>query len=172
MNKTIIWVLGAVLVIIIGAIVFFSNGDKDDAMMKNDESVMMDDKSNDTMIDGDDSMMDDDAMMDDTSMMSTGSYEVYAPEKLAKAKDGNIVLYFRASWCPLCKVLDADIRAHLKDIPANLTILDVDYDNSTELKKKYGVTYQHTLVQVDAEGNMITKWSGSSSLATLAKEVK
>jgi thioredoxin-related protein len=29
-----------------------------------------------------------------------------------------------------------------------------------ELAKKYGVTYQHTFVQIDAEGNEVTKWNG------------
>jgi hypothetical protein len=47
----------------------------------------------------------------------------------------------------------------------------VDYDNSDELKKKYGVTYQHTLVQVDKDGNLIKKWSGSPTLTSLVKEV-
>lgn len=127
-----------------------------DAMMekKNDEGVMMEKK-------------------DDGAMMAEyGSYEVYAPEKLAKAENGDVVLFFRASWCPMCRALDADIRANMKKIPATLTILDVDYDASTELKKKYGVTYQHTMVQVDTDGNLIAKWSGSPTLVEFVKEVK
>ena len=85
---------------------------------------------------------------------------------------GNVVLFFRASWCPKCRALDADINANIKNIPGNLTILNVDYDNSTELKKKYGVTYQHTLVQVDKSGAMIKKWAGSPTLADFIMEVK
>jgi hypothetical protein len=50
--------------------------------------------------------------------------------------------------------------------------LKVDYESSTELKKKYGVTYQHTLVQVDAQGNMITKWSGGNTLESLLEKIK
>lgn len=105
--------------------------------------------------------------------MKVGSYEPYASAKIALASSShNVVLFFRASWCPTCRAIDADIKAHLKDIPASLTILDVDYDNSTELKKKYGVTYQHTFVQVDAQGNMIKKWSGGLTLTSLVSEVK
>ena len=40
-----------------------------------------------------------------------------------------------------------------------------------ELKKKYEVTYQHTFVQVDAQGNMIKKWSGGA-LADIIDETK
>ena len=116
------------------------------------------------------------AMMEKKSegamMAKAGSYETYSPEKIAKAATGKVVLFFRAGWCPTCKALDADIRSHLKDIPADVTILDVDYDNSTVLKQKYGVTYQHTLVQVDASGNQITKWSGGLTLAEFITNIK
>jgi len=111
------------------------------------------------------------SMTGDT-MMKAGSYEVYAPEKLAKANLGNVVLFFRAVWCPTCKAVDEDIRAHLSAIPAGLTILDVDYDKSTALKQKYGVTYQHTFVQVKADGTLIKKWSGSPTLSALSAEVQ
>jgi thioredoxin-related protein len=47
------------------------------------------------------------------------------------------------------------------EIPENVNLLKVDYDNSSELKLKYGVTMQHTFVLVDAKGEMIKKWSGS-----------
>ena len=107
------------------------------------------------------------------AMMKVGSYEAYSPKKIRVASaTHDVVLFFRASWCPTCKAIDADIKAHLKEIPASLTILDVNYDNSTDLKKKYGVTYQHTFVQVDAQGNLIKKWSGSPTLASLVSEVK
>ena len=101
-----------------------------------------------------------------------GSYESYAPEKLAFAETGNVVLFFRASWCPTCRALEKDIKENLSSIPTDLKILDVDYDNSSELKRKYGVTTQHTLVQVDKDGNMISKWSGSPTLSSLVLQIK
>lgn len=101
-----------------------------------------------------------------------GSFESYAPEKLARASSGDVVLFFRASWCPTCRALEADLKANSTQIPQGLTILDVSYDAETALKQKYGVTYQHTLVQVDAEGNMVTKWSGSQDLASLLTQVQ
>jgi thiol-disulfide isomerase/thioredoxin len=106
-------------------------------------------------------------------MMKAGSYEAYTPEKVALASPTHdVVLFFRAGWCPTCRAIDADIKASLSKIPASLTILDVNYDASSDLKKKYGVTYQHTFVQVDAGGKLIKKWSGSPTLEALVKEVQ
>jgi thiol-disulfide isomerase/thioredoxin len=102
----------------------------------------------------------------------SGVYETYAPEKLARASEGPVVLFFRASWCPTCQAADKDIRASLTSIPGGVTILDVDYDASAALKKKYGVTYQHTFVQVDASGAQIAKWSGSRTLSEIVKNIK
>lgn len=106
-------------------------------------------------------------------MTKVGSYEKYESSKVTMASaTHDVVVFFRASWCPTCIALDRDIKVNLKAIPESLTILDVNYDNSTELKKKYGVTYQHTFVQVDNKGNLIKKWSGSPTLASLVSEVK
>lgn len=131
-----------------------------DAMMKKEDDT--------TMKKGETSMVD----KGDT-MMKAGSYEAYTPEKVALASaTHDVVLFFRASWCPSCRAVDADIKANLSKIPSTLAILDVDYDKSAPLKQKYGVTFQHTFVQVDKDGNLIKKWSGSPTLAALVAEVK
>ncbi len=168
-------VIGAVvLAIIAGGVYYFSANsggvmEKSDSMQK-DKGAMMDEKDEGAMMPKEEGAMNNEN--NDGAMMQKGSYEAYAPEKLAKASSGDVVLFFRASWCPTCKAVDADIRAHLSAIPTGLTILDVDYDNSFELKKKYGVTYQHTFVQVKADGTLIKKWAGSPTLATLVSEVQ
>lgn len=168
MNK--FWIGIIALVIIIGVFVALSMQPKspeygDESMMK-DDSVMMEE----------DGAMKDDAMMeekDDSMMMKdSGSYEAYSPEKLAKANDGDVVLFFRASWCPTCRALDSNIKSNLQNIPAGVTVLDVDYDKEVALKQKYGVTYQHTFVQVDVSGNMINKWQGSLTLSELLNNIK
>lgn len=102
----------------------------------------------------------------------TSSYIEYSSEHLVMASNGPVVLFFRASWCPTCRNLNKDIKSHLNDIPKNMVILDVDYDKHPDLKKKYGVTYQHTLVQVNSKGEMISKWSGSPTLDELLTHVK
>lgn len=132
--------------------------------MMTQERVMME---QDVMKKDEGTMMKDDAMM-----VKGGQYVAYDASKLAFAKEGAVALFFRASWCPSCRALDANIKANLSQIPADVLILDVDYDKSADLKKAYGVTYQHTLVQVDENGTMIAKWSGSPELSDLLKEVQ
>ena len=179
MNKMLIW--AAIAIVVLGGGYFFATNtgtftETDDAEVMMEKDAMEDAAMNDdAMMDkGEDAMMEENSMMEEEGAMmdKSGSYEVYAPEKLALANSGDVVLFFRATWCPTCKALDANIRSNLSGIPAGLTILDVDYDNSSALKQKYGVTYQHTLVQVRADGSMITKWSGSPTLAALTAEVQ
>jgi thiol-disulfide isomerase/thioredoxin len=165
------YVISAIVVvlIVVGAVFAFSGEDgmQDDAMMEKDGMMSTSSEEGDAMMEKEGEMMEEGSMME-----KSGSYETYVANKVAAAASkGDVVLFFRASWCPTCRALDADIRSHMDDIPAGLTILDVDYDNSGELKEKYGVTHQHTLVQVDAQGNLVKKWEQSPTLATLVAQV-
>jgi thiol:disulfide interchange protein len=102
---------------------------------------------------------------------TSGLYADYSEEHLARAADGPVVLFFSAAWCPTCRALDRDITANQATIPAGVTILQVDYDSAVTLRQQYGVTTQHTLVQVDAAGNELKQWSGSTRLSDLLTEV-
>ncbi len=150
------------------------------AKVSNTDTVMMEavvptttmmEKTDEAMVDV---KVDTRVMMEKPEMKAEmpGTYENYSAEKIAFAAEGKVILFFYAPWCPTCKALDGDINAELSQIPSNTKILKVDYESSTELKKKYGVTYQHTLVQVDAQGNMITKWSGGNTLESLLEKIK
>ncbi len=103
---------------------------------------------------------------------SAGRYEPYDESKLAFADSGAVVLFFKAEWCPSCRVLEKDILSKKDQIPEDLTILTLDYDTELELRKKYGVTTQHTFVQVDSAGNMIKKWSSDVTLDAFTSHVK
>ena len=103
-------------------------------------------------------------------MDGAGVYEEYAAEKVA-ANDG-AVIFFGADWCPTCRALEKDIQENVGSIPAGVAILRADYDAETELKKKYGVTTQHTLVQVDANGEKISLWRGGNTLDTVLAKVQ
>ena len=89
-----------------------------------------------------------------------GSKDMYA--------DSDVVLFFAADWCPTCQEAAKNLEADPAAIPTGLAIVRVDYDNSDELKQKYGVTTQHTFVQVDADGNELAKWTGSTTADEIA----
>ncbi len=173
MNKNLI--IGIVaLVIIVGGISIYSSNNAKAKMMEN--ATMMQ-KENEARVQKEkDAMMqkDQDVMVkDDNAMMAkAGSYESYSAEKIAMAETGDVVLFFHAPWCPSCRALNSDIEKNVDVIPAGVTILKTDYDKETELKKKYGVTTQHTLVQVDKDGNLIKKWSGGSKLENLLSQIQ
>ena len=100
-----------------------------------------------------------------------GRYIAYN-DALAKeaAENGKAVLFFHAVWCPSCKSLDRSIESG--NIPNGITILKIDYDSSSALKRKYGVTYQHTLVQVDENLEKISKWAGSRGIQDIVNQIQ
>jgi thiol-disulfide isomerase/thioredoxin len=165
MNKNIWIVVGVILLVVIVGGVYASMNSKDDAMIVKDsmESTVMEDKK----------IAEEASIVDkNEAMTKAGSYEAYGAEKIARAETGDVVFFFHASWCPSCRGLNSSIESNLGSIPEGVTILKTDYDKETELKQKYGVTYQHTLVQVDKDGNMIKKWSGSPSLDSLLAQIQ
>lgn len=106
------------------------------------------------------------------SATQSGSYEIYSPEKLMLAESGKVVLFFHAPWCPTCRAANTDINKNLSQIPQSVHILKTDYDSNTTLKQKYGVTYQHTFVQVDSGGSLIKKWSRSDTLSKILENIE
>lgn len=140
------------------------------AMMDTNESMMK--KGDVSMMKKNESMKTDDAMMkkEESAMMNkSGTYIMYSGEALAMAQKGKTVLFFHASWCPNCRTADADIVKNIATIPSGVTILKVDYDKEVALKQKYGVTHQHTFVEIDASGALVEKWSGGDLAGIIAK---
>jgi thiol-disulfide isomerase/thioredoxin len=110
-------------------------------------------------------MQDENAMMDDDDKMAKqGNYITLADFKkdMSKYKDNAKIYFFHATWCPVCQSVNKAIEADPSKIPAGATIIKTDFDKETELRQKYGVTYQYTFVQVDNDGNQIKKWSASN----------
>lgn len=173
MNKAAGIIVSVIVVVIIAGVAYASMNKRGNEMTdkKADESSSTEDKG--AIVEGDAVVQDDKASVTDDGdgMTKSGSYETYAPEKLARAETGDVVLFFHASWCPSCRGLNTDIEKNLRALPPEVSILKVDYDTESELKKKYGVTYQHTLVQVAADGTMIKKWSGSPTLSSLMSQI-
>jgi thioredoxin-like negative regulator of GroEL len=84
-----------------------------------------------------------------------GTYVEYSEAATMQAS-GTKLLFFHAPWCPQCRALEADIKKG--DIPAGVTIFKVDYDTHQSLRQKYGVTIQTTVVRIDEQGNLVSKF--------------
>lgn len=133
------------LVIILGAWTWFAFGRSSEPLAQNDEATQQsEDMSKSTIPE---------SSTDQTAQ--AGVYTSYSENALAETS-GTRILFFHAPWCPQCRSLDKDITEN--GAPAGTTIFKVDYDSSQDLRKKYGVTIQTTLVLIDGEGNLVKKF--------------
>jgi len=165
--------IAIVVVVILGIAGFYfysQNQSASDAMMKKDEAQMQQaedvmEKTEATMekSEGSDSAM---KKSEDTIMDGSGLYTPYSDSAFKAASGKKRVLFFFANWCPICKPVDAELSANTAKIPEGVAIFRVNYNDSDTdatdkaLAQQYGITYQHTFVQVDSEGNEIAKWNG------------
>ena len=124
-----------------------------EAMVKEDAM-----KKDETMVKEDDTMMKDDAMSKSGAYVTLADYDT----DQNKYADSKKVYFFHASWCPICQGIDKEINTDMTKIPTGVTLIKTDFDSSTELRQKYGVTTQYTFVQVDSDGNETAQWSASS----------
>lgn len=98
------------------------------------------------------------------------TWEDYQQDAAAYA-DTDTVLFFNASWCPTCQNTVKALDAAKADFPDGLTVVSVDYDSATDLKKQYGVTTQHTFVLIEPDGSEIRKWSGTETVEAIQAKV-
>lgn len=122
-----------------------------------------------TMMEKNGAMMskDDVAVSDENTMAKTNSsYVQYSKEVFESSVSSRRVLFFYASWCPTCIPADAAFSANSGMIPDDVTLIRVNYNDpetdqeEKDLARKYGITYQHTFVQIDSAGKEIAKWNG------------
>lgn len=110
-----------------------------------------------------------------TSNDGSSRYQEYSMNAYNQASGKRRVLYFYASWCPTCRPADADFKANMTSIPEDVVVLRVNYNDpetdqeEKDLAQKYGITYQHTFVQIDASGNQVAKWNGGQTAELLSK---
>lgn len=154
-NSMIIIVLVIVAVLGIGTYMLYQNSFSSGSTMQEETSM----EPTGVMMRKDDSEMEND---------STGKsqYIHYSKAALDSASSGRRVLFFYASWCPTCKPADTDFTKNIANLPDDVTVVRVNYNDpetdqeEKDLAKKYGITYQHTFVQIDAQGNEVAKWNG------------
>ncbi len=73
-----------------------------------------------------------------------------------------VALFFHADWCPKCIAHNKEIENRLNEIVGNSIIFKVDYDTESELKTKFGVTTQDTLVVLDTNKKVSFQKTGFS----------
>lgn len=167
MNKT--YVVSVVLLLLLaGAGAYLLR--RPNTKMVETDSALTEKVSEDVMVD--DAMMDEtlvaeaDSKVDEKMMQKNGSYAPFTSKVLVSSSETRRVLFFYANWCPTCLPADASFSERESEIPANVTLIRVNYnDTETEqaekdLAQKYGVTYQHTFVQIDSQGAEVAKWNG------------
>lgn len=86
------------------------------------------------------------------------AYKVYSQEIFDEAMSNGktVVLNFRATRCPTCTEVSNDMIAKQASLPADVVVLEVDYDIYTDLKEQYWVTVQTTFVIIDGNGEYET----------------
>lgn len=203
-NKQIIIGVSIIVMLLAGGYALFnlsarSNADTNEAMMMEDE-VMMPDSStqpttdqptmeNDALMEDKKSMMEKNELMDndnqmemendsmeddDQTMTQPDRYLAYSPQVWADTADTKRVLFFYANWCPTCKPANEDFQTNQSQIPDDVTVIRVNYDdNQTDAAEKalaqnYDITYQHTFVQLDENNQVVTRWNGGQLKELLA----
>jgi len=164
-----------------GAFALSQESSQSESMVKTNEALLPQGEtivnSTDSMMKKDESMMqkNDEATMGNKSMSSR--YITYSNGALDQPFTTRRVLFFYASWCPTCKEADADFKVNANEIPEDVALIRVNYNDpetdqeEKDLAKKYFVTYQHTYVQIDDTGKEITKWNGGQ-FDELLKNIK
>lgn len=172
MNKRLLIAL-VLIGILIAALIWYETDDESgvgDSMET--ENMMIDD--NDPSDDDDD--MIEDGMKDEEVANSASSPQAMEEENAATETDASYsdyepsvlangemkVLFFYAAWCPICRAAEADVQAWYGAELPSINMYKVNYDTETALKSRFGVTYQHTFVLVDGEGNAVTTVQGPS----------
>jgi len=151
-NSLIIFVTVAIIAVIgIGVFTVSQKpSTKSDSMMKKDGAEMEKDKMT-----GD--------------KMSDSRYVEYSKATLDQTANSRRVLYFYANWCSTCRPADANFKENVSKIPEDVTVIRVNYNDTEtdqeekDLAKQYEITYQHTFVQIDSQGNLVTKWNGGQT---------
>lgn len=155
MGKLILIVIGSLVVIIIGVVLFTS-------MNKSSENVAESTAVVPTAS----------AVSDKTADQSR--YKPYSSSVFEQSGNKRRVLFFYADWCPTCRPADTAFIQKANQIPQDVAVIRVNYnDTNTDAEEKalatqYQITYQHTFVQIDENSEVVTKWNGGELPELLA----
>jgi thiol-disulfide isomerase/thioredoxin len=150
MNKRLVLVVMAILAIGVAAIIFLNAQNNSSGDPANSSATTTTDKQPSTSTTSNNDT--------DARYITLATYNT-DPNRYSNYKK---VYFFHASWCPICQKIDKDLTRSTDSVPSDTLIIKTDFDNTPDLRKKYGVTTQYTFVQVDDAGNEISQWSATS----------
>jgi len=98
--------------------------------------------------------------------LSDEKYIHFSSGVLNENRQKTRVLFFYANWCPTCRPVDQELGNDPNKLPEDVVVIRVNYNDTDtdqeekQLAKKYGITYQHTFVEIDSVGNALQIWNG------------
>lgn len=113
--------------------------------------------------------------------LSPGEYVPYQDGMFDAAleQDKVIFLEFYANWCPICANQEPKIEAAFQDITnSDIVGFRVNYKDSDtddaerDLARRFGITYQHTHVILDRDGNVAIKSLDTWSEERIKEELR
>lgn len=77
----------------------------------------------------------------------------YTATALAEAQkaDKPVALHFHADWCPTCRAQDKTFQSLRKEQGLDITVLVVNYDTEKDLKRRFKVNMQSTIIVLRGE---------------------
>jgi len=151
-----------IAVLLIAGYFFFNPSAKLDSVTKPESTISTETTPNDSEASG------------NPGTTETSRYRTNHASELAEAQSPRRILFFYASWCPTCIPADKILASSQSSLPSDVIIYRLNYNDTDtdqvekDLAKKYGVTYQHTYVQIDESGEVVTKWNGGALSELLA----
>ena len=89
----------------------------------------------------------------------------------AQAADTPVALHFHADWCPTCHAQDKVLQSLKKEPGLDLTLLVANYDTEKDLKRRFKVNAQSTLIVLHGQKER-TRLVGDATTAGIRDALK
>jgi thioredoxin 1 len=90
----------------------------------------------------------------------------YSADALASAEKAGqpVALHFRADWCPTCRAQDKALQSLKSEKGLDITVLSVNYDTEKDMKRRFRINSQSTLVVLKGDKESARLVGDTSSL--------
>ncbi|MEO7392461.1 MAG: thioredoxin family protein [Ramlibacter sp.] len=97
----------------------------------------------------------------------------YTATALAEAQQANkpVALHFHADWCPTCRAQEKALQSLKTDPALDVTVLVANYDTEKDLKRRFNVRAQSTMVVLHGQKES-ARLVGDTSAASIRDALK